>query len=98
VTSGVMDFEERSLDAEEQGVGFSVLALTSRAVQGLETALRRLEKGAFGMCSDCWCAISDTRLGAQPFAVLCLTCQEKDDVAAGWKMGGASTRNGFIGH
>ena len=32
--SGVMDFEEHSLDAEEQGVGFSVLELTSRTVSG----------------------------------------------------------------
>lgn len=97
-TSGVMDVEERSLDAEEQGIGFSVLELTSRAVQGIETALRRLENGAFGTCSDCWCAISDTRLRALPFADLCLTCQEVHDVAAAGKKGGASTRNGFIGH
>lgn len=97
-TSGVMEFEELSLDAEEQGVGLSVLELTSRTVQGIETALQRLEKGAFGTCSDCRCRISGARLRALPFAALCLTCQERQDVAAGWKNGGASTRNGFIGH
>lgn len=97
-TSGVMEFEELSLDAEEQDVGFSLLELTSRTVQEIETALRRLEKGAFGKCSECRCAISDTRLRAQPFAVLCLSCQEMQDVAASWKMGDASSRNGFIGH
>jgi len=96
--SGVMDFEELSLDAEEQGVGFSVLELTSRAVQGIETALRRLEAGGFGRCSDCRCRISGARLRALPFAALCLTCQEVHDVAAAGKKGGASTRHGFIGH
>jgi DnaK suppressor protein len=80
--SGVMDVEERSQDAEEQGVGFSVLALTSRTVQGIETALQRVEAGEFGTCSDCRCRISDARLRALPFAALCLACQAKHDIAA----------------
>jgi DnaK suppressor protein len=78
-TSGVMEFEELSLDAEEQGVGFSVLELTSRTVQGIETALRRLDAGELGTCSDCRCEISGARLRAQPFAALCLVCQDKHD-------------------
>ena len=84
-TSGVMDFEEHALDAEEQGVGFSVLELTSRTVQGIETALQRLEAGEFGTCSDCRCRISDARLRALPFAALCHACQERRDIAAGWR-------------
>jgi len=83
--SGVLDFEERSLDGEEQSVGFSLLELTSRTVQGIETALQRLEAGGFGACSDCRRKISDARLRALPFAALCLDCQEKHDIAAGWR-------------
>lgn len=90
--SGVMDFEEHSLDAGEQGVGLSVLALTSRTVQGIETALQRLEAGEFGTCSDCRCRLSDGRLRAMPFAALCLTCQERRDIAAGWRERVASAR------
>ena len=82
-TSGVMDIEERALDAEEQGVGFSVLELTCQTVQGIETALQRLEVGEFGTCSDCQCRIAPVRLRAMPFAALCLACQEKEDGAAG---------------
>jgi DnaK suppressor protein len=77
-----MDVEEHSLDAEEQGVGLSVLALTSQRVQGIETALRRLALGAFGTCSDCRGGISDARLRALPFAALCLACQDTHDIAA----------------
>jgi len=95
--SGVMDFEEHSLDAEEQGVGLSVLGLTSRTVQGIETALQRLEGGQFGTCSDCRCRISDARLRAMPFAALCLTCQERRDIAAGWRERVASARTGSLG-
>jgi len=97
-TSGVMDFEEHSLDAEEQRVGFSVLELTSRTVQGIETALQRLEAGEFGTCSECRCRISDARLRALPFAALCRACQERHDIAVGWRERVASARTRSLGH
>jgi RNA polymerase-binding transcription factor DksA len=96
-TSGVMDFEEHALDAEEQGVGFAVLDITSRTVRGIETALQRLAAGEFGMCSDCWCRISGARLRALPFAALCLACQESYDMAAGWSESVAWARGGSLG-
>jgi DnaK suppressor protein len=76
-TTGVLDVEEQALDAEEQGIGFSVLELTSRTVHGIETALQRLETGQLGACSDCRCRISDARQRALPFAALCLACEER---------------------
>jgi Prokaryotic dksA/traR C4-type zinc finger len=52
--SGVMDEEEHSLDAEGRGVGFSVLELTSRTVQGIEAALQRLRALPFAaLCFAC---------------------------------------------
>jgi DnaK suppressor protein len=92
-----MDFEEHALNAEEQGIGLAVLELTSRTVQGIETALHRLEAGEFGTCAECRCRISDSRLRAQPFAALCLSCQERQDLAAGWRVGGAPVRTGSLG-
>jgi DnaK suppressor protein len=106
-TSGVMDSEEHSLDAEEQGIGFSVLELTSQTLQGIETALQRLESGEFGTCSDCRLRISDARLRALPFAALCLACQGSRDVGgiplasqatAGWAERVAWTRTRSLGH
>jgi len=96
-TTGVLDFEEHALDAEEQGVGFAVLELTTRTVQGIETALQRMEAGEFGTCSDCRCRISDARLRALPFAALCLACQERRDMAAGWRERVTSARPGALG-
>jgi DnaK suppressor protein len=81
-TAGVVDFAEHALDGEEQGVGFSVLALTSQAVRGIETALQRLAAGAYGMCAECGTRISAPRLQALPFAALCLVCQDLRDRAA----------------
>jgi DnaK suppressor protein len=106
-TSGVTDSEEQSVDAEDQGVGFSVLELTSQTLQGIETALRRLEAGAFGICSDCGSRISDARLRALPFAARCLACQDARDVVGihlasqetpGWAERVAWTRTRSLGH
>ncbi len=77
--SGVMDIEEQSLDGEGRRVGFSVLELTSRTVQGIEAALQRLEAGVFGTCFDCRGPISVARLRALPFAAMCLSCQQRQD-------------------
>jgi DnaK suppressor protein len=96
-TSGVLDFEEHALDGEEQGVGLTVLELTSRTVQGIETALQRLKAGEFGRCSECRCRISDARLRALPFAGRCVACQERRDMAAGWRERIASAPTGFLG-
>ena len=96
-TTGVLDLEEQALDAEEQGIGFSVLELTSRTVHGIETALQRLEAGQLGTCSDCRCRISDARLRALPFAALCLACQERHDLAAGWRERAGWARTGALG-
>jgi DnaK suppressor protein len=81
-TSGVIDDEEHSVNAAEQGLGFSVLELTSRTVQGIETALQRLEAGVLGTCTDCHQKISAVRLRALPFAARCLGCQQRHDLAA----------------
>jgi DnaK suppressor protein len=92
--SGAIDLEESCVESEEQGVGFSLLQLTSQTVKGIETAIQRLQAGEFGTCSECRGPIGDARLKALPFAVLCLRCQERVDISAnaaatqatdGWK-------------
>jgi DnaK suppressor protein len=91
--SGVMDVEEQSLDGEGRRVGFSVLQLTSRTVQGIEAALQRLETGVFGTCFDCRGRISSARLRALPFAAMCLACQQRQDTHDVATAASASRRN-----
>jgi RNA polymerase-binding transcription factor DksA len=79
----VIDDEEHSFDAEERGVGLSVLEITSHTVQGIETALRHVQAGDYGICSDCRSRIASERLKAVPFAERCHGCQEKTDMG-GW--------------
>ena len=48
-----------------------------KSLYELEDALKRIEDGTFGVCLDCKCLISKTRLKVVPQARLCIKCQEK---------------------
>ena len=42
----------------------------------LDSALRRIAKGTYGICVDCGEEIAPLHLAAQPWLAYCLTCQE----------------------
>ena len=55
-------------------------ALTARAEQQMEEideALKRIEDGAYGCCTNCGKEINPQRLEAIPWAALCVDCQQK---------------------
>jgi YteA family regulatory protein len=41
----------------------------------IEAALKRIEEGTYGMCSNCGNQIPEERLEALPWATLCIDCQ-----------------------
>jgi DnaK suppressor protein len=46
-----------------------------KELQSIEDALERLNRGEYGDCIDCRCAIPGARLDAQPDAPRCVACQ-----------------------
>ncbi len=46
----------------------------ARDLQRIDAALRRIEDGEYGYCSDCGEAIAEKRLEADPMASLCIAC------------------------
>ena len=48
-----------------------------KALYELDDALKRIEEGTFGICEECKCVMTKTRLKAVPYARLCVKCQEK---------------------
>lgn len=42
----------------------------------IDEALERIEKGTYGICSDCHTNMSIERLQAMPEATLCIKCEE----------------------
>lgn len=49
----------------------------------IEAALRRIERGSYGICEHCGHPIGQARLEALPWAVLCIACQEQEESARG---------------
>jgi len=73
------DALDRRLRATEREIaGRSLEAASCKLVEARE-ALRRIEQGTFGICTECDDPISPARLAAVPWAPLCIRCQEEVD-------------------
>jgi len=71
-----MDQSGRSAERE-----FAILGLNRRSelIRNIHTALRRIEDGTFGTCTNCGEAIGRNRLVAVPWTPFCIRCQEVVD-------------------
>ena len=79
VPTGGIDEMEQSVDNLARAVETAVLEVSSTAVRGIESALRRLKQGAYGRCADCGERIAAARLRVLPFAERCRDCQSACD-------------------
>ena len=76
----VLDLEDRSLRDSTAEQQLSLLESHNRTRIMLDSALRRLDDGEYGLCEDCGAEISPKRLSAIPFAKRCLSCQHQAEV------------------
>jgi RNA polymerase-binding transcription factor len=71
-----MDQTGRSTEQE-----FAILGLHRRSelLHSIQAALRRIENGTFGTCTNCEKTIGWNRLVAVPWTPFCILCQEAVD-------------------
>jgi DnaK suppressor protein len=71
-----MDQTGRSTEQE-----FAILGLHRRSelLHSIQAALRRIENGTFGTCTNCEKTIGRNRLVAVPWTPFCIRCQEAVD-------------------
>jgi RNA polymerase-binding transcription factor DksA len=74
---GVSDRKDQADVAIQAGVDDAEFQRDLAELAQVEAALQRLETGRFGWCEDCGEAIAAERLGAQPWAARCLSCQSR---------------------
>ena len=67
--------------AFEQAKELALRQNLERTLRQVEHALRRFEKGTYGICEDCGQEIDSARLEVLPYATLCLNCRERRDRA-----------------
>ena len=72
------EMDQSGLSAERE---FAILGLNRRSdvLRNIQAALRRIEDGTFGTCTNCEETIGRHRLVAVPWTPFCIRCQEAVD-------------------
>lgn len=70
-----VDAEEGDPDLIEREKNVALLSQLERKKEGIEAALRLIEKGKYGICERCGKEIPTERLEVRPDATLCVQCQ-----------------------
>jgi len=86
-----LDTADASASDLEQYFGAALAELAAQALQQVDQALARLERGDYGLCRDCNEKISHKRLTALPFALRCRECEELRET--GERVRGLSARS-----
>ena len=66
-------------DTYDREFSLGLASNEQKALYELDDALKRIEEGTFGICEECKCLMTKTRLKAVPYARLCVKCQEKKE-------------------
>lgn len=70
------DFAEQATQMENQQVLEALDEEAKSQIRLINSALRRIDEGCYGVCSRCGEQISTSRLEAVPYATLCIRCAE----------------------
>ncbi|HEY0783349.1 MAG TPA: TraR/DksA family transcriptional regulator [Thermoanaerobaculia bacterium] len=73
---GTEDIVDRANAAYNRELMFSLSDSERQLLFQVEDAIRRIDEGTFGRCTNCGNTISVQRLEAIPWARFCIDCQE----------------------
>lgn len=73
-------FADRSHSTEERSRLISVARALRSNLRDVDRALSKVEAGTYGGCERCGRAISEERLDALPWALLCIDCKQRGSV------------------
>ena len=71
------DFGDISSAANEEVINIKLKQNNAKLLRAVEDALKRVEAGTYGLCTDCEEEISAARLKAVPWTKVCIECKEK---------------------
>jgi DnaK suppressor protein len=74
--TGDADTATVTLDRE---LDYSLEENSTRVLDEIDTALRKIEEGTFGTCERCGQPIAPERLEAMPYATKCIDCKRLEE-------------------
>lgn len=73
------DLGDRALSTMSRDLNYQLTATERDILRRVEAALKRLDEGSFGACTNCGKQVQAGRLAAVPWARHCIACQELQD-------------------
>lgn len=70
---------DRALEELFESNLLSLVELKARELEDIEAALIRIERGEYGVCTDCGEWIRPARLEVMPYSIRCRRCQEQHE-------------------
>jgi RNA polymerase-binding protein DksA len=61
----------------DRELGYTLEENSEHVLAEIDAALKRIEDGTYGVCSNCATEIPEERLDARPWATLCIDCQRE---------------------
>ena len=76
-SSEVGDSIDQAADSSARELLFELNHGEKQRLENIESALKKIEQGRFGLCEKCGNIITKKRLKAVPYARLCIKCKAK---------------------
>ena len=74
-----VDYADLASFDEDKNLRLRFRNRESNLIKKIESALRRIENGEFGICEDCEIEIPIKRLMARPVTTKCIACKTKEE-------------------
>lgn len=71
------DMADQASGNNEVHIALKLKQTDAKILQAIEEALKRIDKGTYGVCRDCGEMIAPARLNAIPWTRVCIACKEK---------------------
>jgi DnaK suppressor protein len=78
--NGFDEGEAADVDIQEE-IEFTLIQMKTETLNKINTALRRIDEGTYGVCFECGDEIAGPRLRALPFALRCKDCEDTREMA-----------------
>ena len=75
------DLEEIASDTDGAESLCEIMDIEASQIGQIQTALKKIEEGTYGVCEDCGGDIAKARIEALPFASQCIECKRKAETA-----------------
>ncbi len=79
--SKAADEVDKATDAYDEDLSFEIATANDQELEEIQVALEKIEKGTYGECEICGCAISPSRLKILPSATTCVSCRGQEEQA-----------------